>query len=124
MLEDNKNLVEFFEEHGEEGFLDLFLTNYLFELVQYFLHSRSNGKDDTSIAYYFDFEGKKFSQESLDKLEVGIRRECSRKAKEIVQKLKELSILEKIVNKPLDSPEVADLVKQNLEEILKSVLSD
>lgn len=37
-----RNLKEFLDKYGREGFLRLLLTNYLFELAMYYLHTDKN----------------------------------------------------------------------------------
>lgn len=122
--EADRNLREFFERHGEEGFLKLFLGNYLFELVQYFLHSELKGNDDTSITYYVNYRGRLYGKEDMDQFEADLKEECSRRAEAVVQQLKEMGIVERIAREPLIHPEVTELVVQQLETILREVMED
>lgn len=120
--EADRNFREFFDRHGKEGFLQLFLTNYLFELVQYFLHSELKGKDDTSITYYINFRGRLYRPEEIDQFEADLKEECRRRAQTVVKQLKELGIAEQIARDPLMHPKVSELVVQQLENILKEVV--
>lgn len=120
--EADRNLKEFYSRHGAEGFLQLFLTNYLFELVQYFLHSEMKGEDDTSITYYINYRGRLYRSKDIDEFEADLKKECGRRAQAIVRRLKEMKIAEQIMREPLMHPKVTELVVQQLETILKEIV--
>lgn len=62
--EADKNLQDFLEKHGSEGFLKLFFTNYLVNLVSYYIQTRGKTKDeDPGYLFHFDITGKPHSQE-------------------------------------------------------------
>lgn len=120
--EADRNLRDFFNRHGEEGFLQLFLANYLFELVQYFLHSELKGEDDLSRLYYVNFRGELYKPEDMDRFETDLMKECGRSARTVVRQLKELNIMDRIAREPLSDPRVAKLVARQFERMLRQVV--
>lgn len=114
------NLKEFIDHHGVEGFLTLFFTNYLNELVLHFLHSKGKGDSDTSRLYYA-YRDKTYTPKEIERFEDDIKLECSKRAKAIVGSLKKANLLEKLTDKPLEDPKVMELLHENLESILKDV---
>ena len=53
-----QNIKEFLEKYGKEGFLELFFTNYLYELSEYYLHSKGKKGEDAGLLFYVDFRGR------------------------------------------------------------------
>lgn len=120
----DRNFKEFLDRFGNEGLLQLFITNYLYELVQYFLHSRSDGEIDTSIEYYLNFKGIRYKAEEIDQFEAELWKDCGERAKKVVLQLKKLDLIKKIAHEPLSHPETADIVINELERVLKEFVSD
>lgn len=118
--EAENKLREFIDRYGIEGFLTLFFTNYLYELVLHFLHSKGKGESDTSRLYY-TYQGKVYTPEEIEKFEKELKYECSKRARTIVNSLKELGLLKKLTDKPLEDPEVTKLLEENLESILREI---
>ena len=73
-------LEEFLNKYGPEGFLQLFFTNYLYELVQHFLHSKGKGDNDTSSLYYL-YQEREISAEKIEQFEKQLKKACSKRAK-------------------------------------------
>jgi hypothetical protein len=117
----DENVKEFFARYGEEGFLQLFLTNYLYELIQYFLHSKMSGEDDLSLLYYVPYQNKIYSLEENEDFENKLRKECQNSAKKIVKELTKSNTITKIGRYPLEHPEVAKLLADEFESILSQL---
>lgn len=117
------NIQEFLEKHGREGFLELFLTNYLFELVMYYLHSEKNPsaqiREDTSYTFYVGGRERAYSPEQIEKFKQNLRAECRKKAKVIVERLKKMKLLERLPKDIMAEPEVAKLVQNAFRSITK-----
>jgi hypothetical protein len=113
-------LREFIDRYGIEGFVTLFFTNYLYELVLHFLHSKGKGDSDTSRLYYA-FKGKVYTPEETEKFEKELRYECSKRARAVVNSLKELGLLTKFTDKTIEDPKVVSLLQENLESILRDI---
>jgi hypothetical protein len=116
-----QNVNEFIKKHGKEGFLKLFFTNYLHELVQYYLHSRGKKGEDTGLLFYVNFRGRAYSPQELDHFRNDLRRACGEKATQIVQKIKELGILERLGEDPLADPKISRILADSLDEIIKEL---
>lgn len=116
-----KNITEFLERHGQEGFLKLFLTNYLYDLVMYYLHSSGRDREeDTSYHFYFGADDRVYSAEEIDRLREAVRKECSRRASLIVSEMKRRKILDKAIRSPKQmSPELFKLVQDALKGMLR-----
>lgn len=110
------NIQHFIKTHGREGFLELFLTNYLFELVMYYLHSEKNPsaqiREDTSYTFYVGAREQAYSSEQIEEFKRDLRAECRKKARLIVERLKEMKLLERLSKDVMAEPEVAKLVQR------------
>jgi len=107
-----KNLKEFLKEHGREGLLELFLTNYLFELVMYYLHSEKNKpavNDDTGYRFYVDGRDRVYPAEKIETFKRELKAECQKKAVAIVTIIKEKELLDKLEREILEDPHIAQL---------------
>ncbi|HXQ91951.1 MAG TPA: hypothetical protein VN739_03025 [Nitrososphaerales archaeon] len=107
-----KNLKAFLKEHGREGLLELFLTNYLFELVMYYLHSEKNKpavNDDTAYRFYVDGRDRVYPAEKIEAFKRELRTECRKKAVAIVTIIKEKELLDKLEREILEDPQIAQL---------------
>jgi hypothetical protein len=122
-MDPSKNTQEFIKKYGKEGFLELFLTNYFFELIQYFLHSELRVKEDLKTAYYSNFKGVPYKKKDIEEFEKKIKEECNLRAKLVVRQLKSNNLLEKIAKEPNQHPEVDKEVTKSLKEILKTISS-
>lgn len=115
-----KNLKEFLERRGKEGFLKLLLKNYLYELTMYYLHSgKSVVKEDAGYQFYVDGRtGLAYSPSQIEQFKKDLESECLRKASMIVEEIKRLEILENIDKDFLTNHQVARLVQQAFEDII------
>ena len=116
----DRNLKEFINRYGPEGFLILYFTNYLFELTMHFLHSKGEGDTDTSQLYYA-YRGKVYSPAEIESFEKELKRECSKRARIIVDLLKEHDLLDKLTVESLKNPRISALLQENLESILEEI---
>jgi len=118
-----KNLREFLDAHGKEGFLRLLLTNYLFELAMYYLHTEKNPaaqvKEDTGYRFYVDGRDRVYKPEEIERFKRDLRTECVKKANLIIQTLKEKELLEKLDQDFMADPQVAKLVQDAFESLTK-----
>ena len=113
------NLQKFLEEHGTGGFLKLFYTNYLFDLITYYIQTKGTTKeDDPGYLYHFNIEGKPFSPEQIDKFNEKLKKICLEYATKIVDSLKSQTNLDELVSKPLDT-DSRTLLDNAFEKIIK-----
>lgn len=100
-----KNVREFMEKYGVEGFLKLYFSKYLLKLVKSELKSRVGpdlSKDPGTIFY---FQGNKIEKLSdIKKYEAEICKECGKRSDEIIAQLK-------------SDKEFKDLFEGNIERI-------
>lgn len=97
------NLQKFLEKHGTDGFLKLFYTNYLFDLIRYYIQTKGKTKeDDPGYLYHFNTKGKPFSPEEIDNFNEKLQKICSEYATKIIDSLKTQTNLDELVTKPLD----------------------
>jgi hypothetical protein len=117
-----KNLKEFLEKQGREGFLKLLLKNYLYELAMYYLHSGTRKpavSEDTGYQFYVDGAGRAYNPTQIEKFKRDLESECLRKASQIVEEVKRLGIIENIDKDFLANPNVAKLVHEAFDNIMK-----
>lgn len=117
------NLREFFEKHGREGFLKLLLTNYLFELAMYYLHSEKNPaaqvSEDTSYRFYVDGRERVYPPEQIERFKRDLRAECKKKATLVVETLRKMGLIERLSEDVMAEPKVSELVQKAFESITK-----
>lgn len=117
------NIQEFLKKYGEKGFLELLLTNYLFELVMYYLHSEKNPsaqiQEDTSYRFYVDGREQVYPPEQIEKFKHDLRAECKKKAVLIVEKLEKMGLIEKLTENVMTEPKVVQLIQETFESITK-----
>src|SRR5207247_114895 len=103
------NLDQFLKRYGREGFLELFLTNYLQELVLLNLHSRPRKESDsTSSLIYVNFRGQSYTTLQIDEFKKRLRKECADRAKQIVSKVRNSGLLERLTQDPSENPQISD----------------
>jgi hypothetical protein len=115
------NIREFLKTHGNEGFLKLLLTNYLYELVMYYLHSAKNPaaqvREDTSYRFYVDGQERVYPPEKIEQFKHGLHAECKKKAEFIVGTLRKMELIERLTENVMADPQVAQLVHEAFESI-------
>jgi hypothetical protein len=118
-----KNLNEFFRAHGREGFLRLLLTNYLFELVMYYLHTGKNPafqvREDTSYRFYVDGKDRVYNSDEIERFRNDLRTECEKKGILIIQTLEEMKLLNILDEDFIAHPQVAKLVQEAFESLTR-----
>ena len=118
-----KNIREFLEKHGKEGFLKLLLRNYLFELVMYYLHSEKNPaaqiKEDTSYRFYVDGRERVYPPVRIEQFKNDLRAECKKKATFIVETLRKMELIERLTEDFMAEPKVAEMVREAFESIVE-----
>lgn len=86
-----KNISEFMEKHGIDGFLELYFTKFLFKALKFQMRSKlDNSTDlerDPGIVFYLQ-DGKIASVEDIEKFEEDLTEICNKAAKEIIKRLK------------------------------------
>ena len=98
-----ENLQNFLEKHGTDGFLKLFYTHYLFDLVTYYIQTNTNQQgDNPSYLYHFDIKGNPFSTKQIDNFNKKLQTVCSEHALKIIDSLKTQTDFNDLVAKPLD----------------------
>ena len=121
LSEAEKNIVEFFDKQRIQGFLRLYFTNYLFEIVMQFVRSGRKERDlDSAYAYHF-VDGKLVPPEDEKKFKVELRRECRDKAGLIVSKIQERELIEKF---GLDLDSITKQMTVTVNEALKAILEE
>lgn len=115
------NLKEFLQKYGREGFIKLFLTNYLQELVLLYLHSRPRKEsDDTSSLIYVNFRGRNYTSAQIDDFKKRLRQECATRAEQIVGRIRNSGLLERLSEDPSKDPQVS----QELEAAFRSIIKE
>jgi len=116
------NLDAFLQKHGREGFLKLFLTNYLQELVLLYLHSRPRKEsDDTSSLFYVNFRGQSYTTSQIDEFKRRLRGECATRAQHIVDNVKDSGFLERLAEDPARNPQVPKELEVAFRSIIKEI---
>lgn len=84
----DKNVKKFIEKHGNEGFLKLLYSNYLFDLVTYFLQTKESKKEENpGYLFFFDLKDKPISPEKLDDFNEKLKKICENQAEKILDSL-------------------------------------
>jgi len=89
MSKKEKNIKEFLEKYGVEGFFKLYFSKYLLKLIKSELKSKLGpdlSKDPATIFYYKDNKIEKLSD--IEKYEDEIYDECKKRSDEIISELK------------------------------------
>ncbi|MFW5928764.1 MAG: hypothetical protein ACOCSL_06110 [Thermoplasmatota archaeon] len=89
MQEIDKNVKEFMEEHGVQGFLTLFFTNYFYKMTIDQIKSYINSdqpEDDLGYQYYL-FDEEIGSYDEVKEFEGEIKEECRNMAERIVEEM-------------------------------------
>ncbi len=117
-----RNIKEFINKYGLEGFYELLISNYLFELLMYYLHSERNptSKQNGSASYKFYIDGREriISTQELEDFSKKLNNECSKIAKVIVSRLDEEDLLKSLHKKGLFSPKIVKLMEETIDSII------
>lgn len=119
-----RNINNFIEKHGIDGFLTLYFSKYLFKILKNEIKSKSQGKgisNDPGVIFYFKGEGiENFSE--LDHYEDKIYEECKEKAREMVSNLKDDEKFKPLFEgdfEKLDDPELKDRFKTRMHDLFE-----
>ncbi len=119
-----RNIEDFIDKHGFDGFLTLYFSKYLLNIIKNEIKSKSQGKgisNDPGVIFYFKGEKvENFSE--LDDYEDMIYEECRKKAREMVSNLKDdeefKSLFEGDLEK-LDDPKLKDRFKKRMHDLFE-----
>lgn len=111
------NIDAFIEEHGLEGFFQIYLREYLFEMLMTEVKAATDEiESDSAVQLYFGQSG----YEDLEAFENQLRDECADRAVEMVQEIKTSDEL-----RPLfENGDVELLETRDAEEIIKGHMHD
>jgi len=120
-----KNLKQFMEKFGQDGFLQVYFSKYLYEIADYYLHSTSpNVESDTGYWYYFAVKEKLFSPQQLDDFRTNLRSQCTIRSKPLVDRLKQIGLLQKLLKDPSLNPETTHELANELEQVLLELVEE
>ena len=115
-----ENLQNFLENCGIEGFLKLFYTNYLFDLITYYIQTKASVKENNpSYLYHFNSKGNPFSSTQVDDFNKRLKIVCSKHAQKITTSLQSQTNLVDLVTKPLDVNS-----KELLDDAFKKIIQE
>lgn len=124
-----KNVREFIDKHGIEGFLTLFFARYLLKILKSEVKSKSRGPeiaDDPGVLFYF--KGKEIESFSdMEEYEDQILEECKKKAREMVSNLKDDEKFEGLFKgnfEKLEDPKLKDRFKDKMHELFEKWKSE
>jgi len=108
-------------KHGVEGFLNLFFTNYFYEVtVNQAKSYLKDKKIDNDIGFlFYKFEDKIGSYDDLTKFEDEIKKECNNISKRVVEKIKEDYDLEHFIE--LEEDKFSKKLHEIIDELHKEV---
>lgn len=116
----SENVDKFVSKYGKSGFIKLYLTNFLYDLVLYYLQADFHDKEKDS-EYFFHYNVAKkraFTPTEIDKFKDNLRRSCAKKAESIVEYLERQKILDKIEIGSID-----DTLANIIEDALRSLIA-
>lgn len=119
-----KNIREFMKIHGIEGFLILYFSNYLMELILSEVKSKipkAEVSEDPSIIFFYK-DGEIQTLSGIHSYEKEIYKECRKRAGEIVRELKKEKQFEDLFRgniAKLDDPALEKIFEKKLHEILE-----
>jgi len=119
-----KNINDFINKYGQEGFLELYFTNLLYEMVKDNIRSKTDKvKNSPGLQYYFDKNGNFESTSKLKQFDIKLKNECSKKSKIIVELIKKKNLMSEFgvdINKITTSRSVE--MDKHVKDIFKEVL--
>ena len=128
--EAERNIKEFMDKHGVEGFLKLYFAKYLLKLIVSELKSKLGtelaegiSRDPGTIFYYKDNKIEKLSD--IEKYKEQLSEECKKKANEVVKELKKDNKFKDLFKafkgdyKELRDPKLEERFEKKMHEILE-----
>ena len=91
------NVNDFINKYGQEGFLELYFTNLLYEMVKDNIRSKTDSvKNSPGMQYYFDKNGNFEKTSKLKEFDIKLKTECNKKSKQIIELIKKRKETDKI----------------------------
>lgn len=120
-----ENLRQFNEKFGQDGFLNIYFTKYLYEITEYYLHSKGKkGQDNAGLLYYQPSDHKVFSPDEIDIFRKNLRLECKQKSISLVRRIRELGLVDRLQRDSATTPRIARQIADELDEILKNLAKE
>lgn len=120
----SQKVASFMAKYGEKGFLTLYFSNYLFELVMSYVRSESDAKSkDSAYQFHLNKNDRPKSVKQDEEFRQALRIECDKKASKIVANLEKRGLLAKF-SEDIDqvTTETREEVDAALKEIFEKVL--
>ncbi|MGA3193179.1 MAG: hypothetical protein ABSD73_11835 [Candidatus Bathyarchaeia archaeon] len=117
------NIRAFIDKYGETGFLELYFTNYLFELLMSYLRSHSKMRElDGGYQYHFKGKDMVIAPNEEQRFREDLKLACSKKAKAIVAQLQERGLLSRFgLDLSSITREATDTLSHSVREIFETV---
>jgi hypothetical protein len=116
------NVSAFFDRYGKKGFLELYFTNYLFELLMAYVRSKSDDIEyDSGYQYHFGKDGKFLPPTDEKQFRDEAKKECTKKAKAIVAELDRRGVLERFGDMQSLTEQATELVDEAIRETFEKV---
>lgn len=114
------NIDAFIEEHGVEGFFQLYLREYLFEMLMAEIKAATDELDaDSAVQLYFSDS----EYDDLEAFEDQLRDECADRAAEMVEEIKDSDELRPLFEDGnvalLETTEAEEIVTDHMHEIIE-----
>jgi len=120
----SQNVTAFIAKYGEKGFLTIYFSNYLYELILSYLRAHSDtASKDSGYAFHFAKAGQLRTTQEDEEFRRALRVECDKKSSQIVAALDKRKLVEKF-SEDLDviTAEMTEEVDSALKEIFEGVL--
>jgi hypothetical protein len=122
----SQKVASFMAKYGEKGFLTLYFSNYLFELVMSYVRSESDAKSkDSAYQFHLNKNDRPRSVKQDEEFRQALRIECDKKASKIVANLEKRGLLPRF-SEDIDritaetKQEVDSALKETFEKVLKA----
>jgi len=114
-----KNISDFIEKYGQEGFLELYFTNLLYEMVKDNIRSKTEKvKDSPGLQYYFDKNGNFEKSSRLKEFNEKLRIECNKKSKQIVELIEKKKLISKF---GIDFDKITASLSKEMDDQIKDI---
>jgi hypothetical protein len=120
----SQKVASFMAKYGEKGFLTLYFSNYLFELVMSYVRSQSDAKSkDSAYQFHLNRNDRPRSVKQDEEFRHAFRIQCDKKASKIVANLEKRGLLPRF-SEDIDriTAETNEEVHSALKEIFEKVL--
>ena len=115
----SQKVATFMSKYGEKGFLTLYFSNYLFELVMSYVRSESDAKSkDSAYQFHLNKNDRPRSVKQDEEFRQALRAECDKKASKIVAILEKRGLLPRFSE---DIDRVATETREQLDTALKEI---